>query len=167
MPSKITYFDDFEGPNPYCFLSNFYVGIPLKIGSRDYATGEHAFQAYKAQTWKMHDAIRSKVTPSGAKSKGRSIPLRPDWEAVKYDVMRVVLFTKFPRGSYLAAKLLETGNALLVEGNDWNDRVWGVSRKTATGRNWLGTLLMARRAELQADEDMGYASLLSFIRIPS
>lgn len=148
---KIEYFDDFRGENPYAFLSNFYV-YPVWMFGREYMTGEHAFQALKSATVVQHEAVRLASTPSKAKKMGRTLPLRPDWEAVKYDVMVQVLRAKFFQGGELATRLLDTGNALLVEGTEWNDRVWGVSLPSKRGRNWLGKLLMSRRAELASGE---------------
>lgn len=72
----------------------------------------------------------------------------PDWEARKYYAMRVVLDAKFAPGTPLALMLMATENAELVEGNNWGDTCWGVCN--GAGLNWLGTLLMARRAVLRS-----------------
>jgi ribA/ribD-fused uncharacterized protein len=136
------------------FLSNGHEGAPFPIIAmveREYLTGEHAYQAMKATTWDDHDFVRMALKPfgpDGAKKRGRSIRCWPDWEARKYDAMRVVLDYKFATGSEMARRLLDTGDAELVEGNDWGDTCWGVSG--GQGRNWLGTLLMARRAVLRS-----------------
>lgn len=162
---RIEYFDNFQGPNPYDFLSNFYPS-PILLMGRRYATGEHAFAAFKAATSAGHDRIRRAVGPQEAKTLGRTIHLRHDWEAVKYDVMRQVLRVKFAHGSELAERLLATGNALLVEGTQWHDKVWGVEADTKVGRNWLGHLLMARRAELASGEpDISSSEAFRFIAI--
>jgi ribA/ribD-fused uncharacterized protein len=179
-PVVISNFDDFEGANEYRFLSNFYVGAPLRYRARTYASGEHMFQAFKARTPEDHDMINAGATPGEAKANGRHyLRLRPDWEWVKFDVMRVVLRTKFAPGREEYALLAATGDALLVEGTAWGDRVWGVDLKagrkhwedtdarhpggtprnwepgepwqSSPGRNWLGVLLMARRAEIAAE----------------
>lgn len=177
-PSVISWFDDFpadgEQPgNAYRFLSNFYVGFePIKFHGRLYRSGEHMFQAFKARTKADHDMVVGSATPAEAKANGkRMLRLRPDWERVKYDVMRLVLAMKFRPGREECALLLATGDALLVEGTHWGDQVWGVDLKKgreafarrsgaelaweegegwedAPGRNWLGALLMTRRAEL-------------------
>jgi ribA/ribD-fused uncharacterized protein len=176
----ISYFDDFEGDNEWRFLSNFYVGAPLAYRSRTYASGEHMFQAFKAVNAADHDMINAGKTPGEAKANGRHyLRLRPDWERVKFDVMRVVLRTKFAPGREEYALLAATGDALLIEGTNWGDRVWGVDLKAgrkhweevdarhpggtprdwdpgepwvqSPGRNWLGVLLMARRAEIVAE----------------
>lgn len=179
-PLVIANFDDFDGPNEWRFLSNFYVGEPLAYRQRTYLSGEHMFQSFKARTPEDHDKINRAATPGEAKANGRHyLHLRMDWERVKFDVMRVVLRTKFQQGREECALLLATGDALLVEGTTWGDRVWGVDLKrgraevedswkragrgehpewdsgegweAAPGRNWLGVLLMARRAELVAE----------------
>lgn len=182
-PAVISWFDDFEGDNEWRFLSNFYVGKPLAYRSRSYMSGEHMFQAFKARNVADHDMINAATSPGEAKANGRHyLHLRMDWERVKFDVMRVVLRTKFQQGREEAGLLLATGDALLVEGTMWDDRVWGVNLKEgrkrqeargaqyvgaeavaahawepgegwelAPGRNWLGVLLMARRAELLAE----------------
>eukprot|EP00753_Platysulcus_tardus_P007342 PLAT15145.1.p1 GENE.PLAT15145.1~~PLAT15145.1.p1 ORF type:complete len:360 (+),score=42.48 PLAT15145.1:44-1123(+) len=77
---------------------------------------------------------------------GRKVRLRSDWEEVKVDVMSVVVRDKFTRDDGLREKLLATGDALLVEGNNWNDRFWG--RCKGKGENWLGRILMAARSDL-------------------
>jgi hypothetical protein len=60
--------------------------------------------------------------------------------------MEAVLVLKFARGSALAKKLVATGDRELVETNEWGDQFWGVCG--GRGENWLGRLLMARRARL-------------------
>lgn len=179
-PTVISYFDSFEGPNEWAVLSNFYVGPePLVFRGREYRTGEHLFQALKATNKRDHDKVQNCATPAEAKQEGKhTLRLRPDWERVKYDAMRLVLEAKFRLGREEGPLLLATGDALLVEGTMWGDRVWGVDVKAGRkrwheiaqvderdaswmpgegwehgpGRNWLGTLLMARRCELLAQQ---------------
>ena len=58
-----------------------------------------------------------------------------------YDVLHI----KF--GNYiLAERLVKTGNAVLVENNDWGDTYWGVD-KSKGGLNKLGHILMEIREE--------------------
>ena len=149
----INWFDDFDGPNKYGFLSNFYVGEPIEMGDGHgacYRTGEHAFAAYKAMDSNSWQSIVDAKSPGKAKMLGRRVQLREDWEAVKYDVMRAVLAAKFHPDRREAKMLLKTGDAMLIEGTDWNDRVWGVTSERGNGRNWLGHLLMAQRAILRS-----------------
>lgn len=154
---EIHWFDDFDGWNPHAYLSNFFEGAPIIINGVAYATGEHAFQAYKTGDEKWFNAIVDAKDPGTAKALGRRAPLRPDWELVKYDVMRMVVAHKFTLARQEGQLLLMTGDALLTEGTWWGDSVWGVEMTkghftTWRGRNWLGTVLMARRAELRAIE---------------
>ena len=149
----IDWFDDFDGPNKFRFLSNFYVGEPIDMNDGHgavYRTGEHAFAAYKAAALNAWQAIVDAKSPGKAKMLGRRIPLRSDWEEVKYDVMRAVLAAKFSPERAESELLLATGDAMLIEGTDWNDKVWGVTNGKGNGRNWLGTLLMAQRAMLRS-----------------
>lgn len=153
----INWFDDFGGENKFAFLSNFYVGQPITIGDSGtkFATGEHLFQAFKATNHDDLEKVRIAHGPGAAKSIGRRIALREDWEAVKYDVMRMTLACKFHHSRPEADLLLATGDALLVEGTHWGDTVWGVDLdiSVAAGRNWLGHLLMAQRAMLRSGID--------------
>lgn len=161
----IDWFDDFEGENKYRFLSNFYVGEPIDMQDGNgpiYRTGEHAFQAYKASDRKGWRTVVEAKDPGRAKARGRRLTLRDDWESVKYDVMSAVLAAKFAPDRPEAVLLVMTGDALLVEGTHWGDRVWGVavpkgSIRQPTGRNWLGRLLMAQRAILRAGGDTQHA----------
>lgn len=160
---RIEYFDSFEGPNQFAFLSNFYESRFSLLG-HVFKTGEHAFQAYKAKSIVEFNRVKRMPTPGEAKGYGRRMPLRSDWEIVKYDVMRVVLWAKFQRETEMAWDLMATGQALLVEGNTWNDQVWGVRKDTGQGRNWLGTLLMVRRAELVSGEEPDMLHTLRYIQ---
>jgi len=87
-----------------------------------YKSVEHYFQAAKAVNEKSAQKIINAKTPSIAKSLGRTIVKRKDWEDIKIDVMRFALKLKF-QDKVLRELLLETGDAILEEGNTWND-VW-------------------------------------------
>jgi len=136
--------DDFNGQ--YSFLSNFY---PCYIEYREefWPTTEHAFQAAKAVRPADAARIRHAGTPGIAKRMGRSVLLRPDWERIKDQIMLEVCMAKFTK-SDMAPRLLETHPAILVEGNSWGDRYWGVDRQ-GQGQNKLGLILMAIREELK------------------
>jgi ribA/ribD-fused uncharacterized protein len=128
----------------YHFLSNFYPQ-PIRYNEREYATSEHAYQAAKAASQVDHDLIANAATASLTKKLGRKIKLREDWEQVKLDVMYDILVCKFAPGTECASLLDSTGDSLLVEGNYWGDRFWGVCN--GTGENWLGKILMRIRTE--------------------
>lgn len=72
---------------------------------------------------------------------------RPDWDAVKVDVMREILRAKVEQHKYVHRKLLATGTRELVE-NSWRDAFWGWG-PNRDGQNMLGKLWMEIRAELR------------------
>jgi predicted NAD-dependent protein-ADP-ribosyltransferase YbiA (DUF1768 family) len=57
--------------------------------------------------------------------------------------MRDIVRAKFDQNEDLKIKLMATGAALLVEGNDWGDTFWG--RCDGKGGNVLGSILMELR----------------------
>ncbi len=138
----------FEFRGEFRFLSNFYPS-PFTYAGIDWLHVEGAYQAAKAVN--IIDAIRisTLVCPVDAKRAGRQIVCRPEWDLVKYDVMLELVTEKFIQNRTLATKLLDTGNAHIEEGNNHNDRVWGVCPpKSGMGRNWLGQILMQVRSNL-------------------
>lgn len=152
----IDWFDDFLGPNRYSFLSNFYK-CPVLWQDVMWHTTEHAFAAAKMDPNhpdgpEYAQAIMENPDPGVAKALGRRGPLRPDWEEIKFEVMREIVGKKFAAGSEMARLLDKTGDAYLQEGTLWGDTYWGVILDEFTapidrvGRNWLGIILMERRA---------------------
>lgn len=138
---------DFDGE--YEFLSNFFA-TPLLYEGLKYQSSEAAFQAAKSFAPSEREAI-SKMSPDKAKLAGRKVKLRSDWEAVKVSIMEEVLRAKFTQNPELMKKLLATGQALLVEGNDWRDTFWGFDVNLGYGVNMLGQILMKLRAEHQGN----------------
>lgn len=155
----IDWFDDFLGPQPYAFLSNFYQGAPLIWQEREFANSEQAFawakidpKAPDAAFWRAE--IEAATDPGEAKHLGRSCPLHPKWEEQKFQVMRSIVWAKFTQNPDIALLLLDTGDAYLQEGTLWGDTIWGVILKddvaplSREGWNWLGIILMETRARL-------------------
>lgn len=136
----------------YAFLSNFYKE-PVEWEGITYPTVEHAFQAAKNFDRKYREQVRDAKTPGDAKKLGRATTLRPDWEAIKLDVMTILVTRKFTSNAKLAMRLVKTSGHELVEGNDWGDTVWGVVN--GEGTNLLGKILMTVRDELIKFEPMG------------
>jgi len=135
----------------YSFLSNFYEA-PVTYRDLTYGNAEAAFQAQKCRTEEERLPF-TEYNPPRAKSAGRRVNLRPDWEEVKVGLMEEIVRAKFSQNEELKFLLLGTGDALLVEGNTWNDTFWGVNLKTGRGENHLGILLMKIRDELRVSED--------------
>ena len=137
--------DTFRGE--YFFLSNFY-SVPVTYDGLTYQNNEAAFQAQKVFDPEEKKSFTD-LSPRDAKKRGRQAALRSDWEKVKISIMEEIVRTKFLQHEDLKEKLLSTGDALLVEGNTWNDRFWGVDKRSRTGKNHLGQILMKVRRELQ------------------
>ncbi len=132
----------------HAFLSNFFP-CSIPVGSFMAPSVEHAFQALKSLGEEEVRWVLEAETPTAAKRRGRRVTLRADWAEVKLSLMEQALRLKFAPDSELAAMLLSTGDAELIEGNSWNDRFWGVCR--GAGQNHLGKLLMKVRADLLED----------------
>lgn len=135
---KISKFD-----GDYRFLSNFYEA-PVTYCGYQFTNNEAAFQSAKCPE-RMAEFCG--LNPSDAKRLGRRVRLCPEWESIKDDVMYAVCKAKFQQNPELLRKLLETGNAELIEGNTWGDKVWGVCQ--GEGENRLGKILMRIRDELK------------------
>ena len=60
--------------------------------------------------------------------------------------MEFCLRKKFTEHLDLQKKLLETDDAILIEGNTWGDTYWGMC--AGIGENKLGQLLMKIREEI-------------------
>jgi len=143
MNDYATFYTPEAGHTP---LSNFYPS-EIEVDGLLWATVEHYYQAMKTLDPAARERIRTAATPGVSKRLGRRVDLRPDWEAVKIPVMRRALAHKFTHETEAGHYLLESGDGVLIEGNTWGDRFWGVDG--GVGENWLGHLLMARRAELR------------------
>ena len=134
--------DQFRGE--FHWLSNFY-SCPVPFEGLTFDSSEAAFQAAKCLDMKERERFLG-LSGGQAKRLGKRVELRSDWETVKIEIMRQVLKSKFTQNPELREKLIATGDTELIEGNNWNDRFWGVCR--GVGQNHLGKLLMEVRAEL-------------------
>lgn len=128
----------------FFFLSNMYKTAIIYDGFK-YQSSEAAYQAQKCK--KEEDKIVfTLLNGIDSKERGRKIDIREDWDQVKVNIMREILYAKFTQNETLKEKLIETGDTLLIEGNNWNDTFWGVCN--GYGENMLGKLLMELRTEL-------------------
>lgn len=147
MTDSITSFKD-----GYSFLSNFHPCL-VEFEGLLYPSSEHAFQAAKTNNRFDRIRIRDASTAGRAKRAGSILTLREDWEQVKVDVMLQILRDKFTRNPLLRDALLKTGDARLIEGNNWHDNFWGIcsckSCEDIPGENHLGNVLMHLRKELK------------------
>lgn len=131
------------------WLSNFHP-CKIRIRGHEFDSVEHAYQALKFDESKWSNF--KGITAKEAKHLGYKIfpGLPEEWHQMKVVLMGALLEQKFALGSELALALLATGDAELIEGNNWGDTFWGVC--DGVGENQLGKLLMARRAQLQQQQ---------------
>jgi|WetSurSiteA1Bulk_404760.scaffolds.fasta_scaffold29054_2 N-glycosidase YbiA len=145
--------DSFQGQHR--FLSNFYP-VEMTINGITYPTAEHVYQAHKSKDLDIRKHVAKLERPGMAKSFGRTIDLREDWEEIKIPLMREILTIKFNnKRPELRNMLLNTLPYKLVEGNYWHDNFWGYCNcdKCAyipheNKMNHLGRLLMEIRDNL-------------------
>ncbi len=116
------------------------------IDGKKYPSTENYYQSMKTLDPVQQDAVIA-ATPNKSKKMGRLVTKRPDWELVKYEVMKTALRAKFNIPEW-RDKLLATGEEMIIEWNNWGDRTWGVSVTDNLGDNLLGQALMEIRGEL-------------------
>ena len=73
--------------------------------------------------------------------------VRQDWHDIKFSVLRDLNFQKYRNSPKLRQMLLNTGDAVLEEGNTWGDTYWGICN--GVGENNLGKILMEIREALR------------------
>lgn len=146
------------------FLSNFYPWeggrlvapkLKLKYEGIIYPSSEHAYQAAKSASLGIRRLIAKCETPGEAKKMGRTIVLRSGWEDIKYDIMDLIVWTKFEEKK-LKKKLIATDPHELIEGNWWHDGEWGIcycAKCGGVGKNWLGEILMGLRDDFISDTE--------------
>lgn len=134
MPSVIQFY---RVSDPYGCFSNF-SSHPIQLDGKVWPTSEHYFQAQKFRDEDLQEQVRQTASPMIAARFGRdrSKPLRPDWEAVKDDVMRRAVRAKFTQHGDLRLELLATGMRC-----SWSTRsatATGVMAATAAARTCSG-----------------------------
>ncbi|MDD4555921.1 MAG: NADAR family protein [Alphaproteobacteria bacterium] len=111
---------------------------------------ENAYQAAKSLDVSLQKKM-AEMSPYETKAywDERKAEVRSDWEVAKFQIMRDLVEQKFANSQSLAKLLLETGELLLEEGNDWGDVYWGIDVDSGIGENYLGKILMEIRAKLR------------------
>ncbi len=150
--------DKFDGE--FAFLSNFFpspisVCLSMPDGTTQCvqaATVEHAFQASKAKTVEDALFILNQTTPGRAKRAGKKIALADGWDENRLTIMHSWVERKFAQDGLLRRLLLNTGNAQLIEDNNWGDRWWGIC--DGVGENHLGKILMDVRNLMRTSYDL-------------
>jgi predicted NAD-dependent protein-ADP-ribosyltransferase YbiA (DUF1768 family) len=121
------------------------------MDGRIYKSSEHRYQAIKSATHEGFLYVCESKDAREAKKRGKEVVARKDWDIIKPIVMLQTSIGKYSI-PFLGQKLLDTDDALLVEGNWWHDNYWGNCNcpKCANiyGVNMLGTTLMTVRGQL-------------------
>lgn len=122
-----------------------------------FPSGEHAFVYGKLNYLTdpslrtgLEDRLFKCVRPQDARNLGsrRSISINAEaWNNQSMWWMRELTHAKFAYVEEYAGRLINTGAAMLVEGNDWGDKVWGRCLENGkwVGKNLLGAILMEER----------------------
>jgi len=161
----------------YKELSNYYCTKSLylfKIGDLEFKSSEHAYQYCKfsydgadKDTLEYAELVRTCQTPNDSKLLGHqdvrsgfqsrmndNIKLykdkairRADFDNVKIDIMRYVIYHKFDQNVECRNILLSTENKKIYEDSQY-DSFWGIG-KDKNGENHLGKLLMELRDQLK------------------
>jgi ribA/ribD-fused uncharacterized protein len=134
---------------PFGEFSNF-APFGVEMDGVWWATVEHYFQAQKFNDADYRETIRKSSSAKDAANLGRSrkIPIKPDWDLIKDEIMFQVVLKKFQTHAALRDMLIETGNNQIVE-NSLNDYYWG-GGLDGSGQNRLGHILMKVRELLSS-----------------
>ena len=114
-------------------------------------TSEHYYQAQKFSNSAVRKLIINAPTPKEASNIGRNrmYTLREDWELVKQQIMFDAVYYKFKQNEQILKKLLETGDAYIVEATV-KENYWGCGPNN-DGQNNYGKIVMAVRSKLKAE----------------
>ena len=160
--------EDFGG------LSNMASGYPLQINGVRILTTEALYQACRfPHLPEVQREIIGQHSPMTAKMKSKPYrkDSRPDWDEVRYKVMRWCLRVKLAQNyTEFGRLLLATRDRPIVE-QSRKDDYWGAkladeAGDTLIGQNVLGRLLMELREKLKDDAD-GMLKMVSPLGIPN
>lgn len=130
-------------------FSNF-SSFEVNAFGRTFKTAEHAYHWAKFQ---FHPNLQQIIADSRSAhdafqfAQDYKLMRRGDWDEVKLDTMKHILWMKTLQHKYVQKKLLESGDRELVE-NSWRDDFWGWG-PLCNGKNALGNLWMDIREEFK------------------
>jgi len=135
FPDTITRFK-----GEYDYLSNRY---PCRIvwEGLEYRSAEAAFQASKCKDEKERKVFAG-CSMDKAVLKGKDLTPYPGWEEAQISIMESILQAKFGQNPTLMLKLAETGNHVLLNGNNKQETFWGIDLYSWIGENHLGRIIM-------------------------
>lgn len=132
------------------WLSNFWPCVVFYRGL-EFNTSEAAYMYAKLESdedLKNYELIRH-MKPREVQQWGQKVKLRPNWDEIKLDIMREILYDKFTGNKDLKQKLISTGAKYLEESNCWRDVFYGYDINFKKGENNLGKLLMEIREKIK------------------
>ena len=144
------YEQDFYPFSNFSAFQVLYQGITFQTSEHAYHWAK--FQALDAKVRAIAEKIR--LAPSAHEAfklaqKNKEF-VRPDWDTIKFGIMKIILYCKYHQHEYVRKKLRQSGNRELIE-NSWRDDVWGWG-PNKDGQNRLGKLWMEIRDETKATQ---------------
>ena len=138
FPDVINQFKD-----EHAFLGNRF---PCRVvwQGLTYGSAEAAFQASKCAEVSERQVFAS-CSINKAIEKGKEQTPYPGWEEARLDIMEDILTAKFEQNPDLMRMLAETGNRILINGNNKQETFWGVDLYSWMGENNLGKIIMKIR----------------------
>ena len=124
----------------YDFLSNRFPCHVLWEGL-EYRSAEAAFQSSKCQDEKERKMYAG-CSSDKAILKGKDQIPYQGWEEGQLRIMESILRAKFELNPSLMQKLVDTGNCILLNGNNKQETFWGVDLYSWRGENHLGKIIM-------------------------
>ena len=124
----------------YAFLGNRF---PCQFVWRGLTFGsvEAAFQASKC-TDEAERKVYAGCSVDKAALKGKEQIPYAGWEKERLGIMESIQQAKFEQNPALMRKLADTGNRILINGNNKQETFWGVDLYSWQGENRLGKILM-------------------------
>ena len=124
----------------YDFLNNRF-GCRFVWQGLQYGSVEAAFQSSKCVDESERKAYAG-CSADKAALKGKELVPYSGWEDDCLDLMESIQRVKFEQNSALMKKLIDTGNRLLINGNNKQETYWGVDLYSWQGENHLGKIIM-------------------------
>ena len=124
-------------------ITRFWLLYPCSIvwEGLEYRSAEAAFQASKCKDEKERKVFAGCSTDK-AVLKGKDLTPYPGWEEAQISIMESILQAKFGQNPTLMLKLAETGNHVLLNGNNKQETFWGIDLYSWIGENHLGRIIM-------------------------
>lgn len=139
----------------YGVFSNMVSGMSLYVNDINIPSTEALYQACK---FPLNPEIQELIISESNAMKAKKIAvkyarfMRPDWDLIKYDVMRWCIKVKYYQNKkIIESLLLSTGDSPIVEYSKKDD-IWGaipINDEELVGTNALGRLLMELRQQIK------------------